>query len=770
MRVIARPAPPDYRPSYLAAAIVTALVCLLYVLTLGPSTAMWDTSEYIAAAYIMGLPHPPGNPFFILLGRFFTLLPIHADIAGRVNLLAALSGAVSAGLWFLVTERVLAGWLVQRWQRIAGGTVAALIGGTAFTVWNQSVVNEKVYTVSLVGIALIAWLAVRWCDEPDGRAADRTLVLIAYLLGLGYANHMAGMLAAPAVAIAVAVRRPRTLVRWRLLVAGAAAMVLGLSPFVTQPIRAAYFPAINEGEPTGCRTEIGVRCTLSGQTWTAFKYNFNREQYGKPSVVERQAPFTAQLGMWWVYFEWQWLRDAHGTQLALQAILAALFLTLGALGGWVHWRKDRRSFWFFGPLMVTMSVVLIYYLNFKYGYSQAPQLGDAVDREVRDRDYFFIWSFSAWSVWAALGLVAVWEMIATALGSESVRRGQETSRVPRTRAWLAASPVLALALVPLFGNWRAATHAGDTTTRDFAVDLLNSVEPYGMLVTAGDNDTFPLWYAQHVEGIRQDVVILCQSLLNTDWYPRQLVRAPIHEYDAARGPAIYRAQSWTKPTTPPVQMTLDDVDRIPPYVEVRESQRFDAGAVTSTITPRVLTKSDIFVLRAIKDNVDHGRPIYFSRTTATYGDDLGFTPYLVTQGLARKLLPNPVAAGVDTVLVRGQGYLDLARSQTLRTDVFQGPRSLVRKGDWPDRSSINIPIAYILAGLTLSSALDEQGRAPAAAPILRDTETVIRATHTESLFQFASPLPTDSPARPSDESPALPVGVDPAPGRSRKTP
>ena len=59
--------------------------------------------------------------------------------------------------------------------------------------------NEKVYTVSLAGLAIIAWLTVRWCDEPDGRKADRVLVLIAYLLGLGYANHMAGMIPAPAV-------------------------------------------------------------------------------------------------------------------------------------------------------------------------------------------------------------------------------------------------------------------------------------------------------------------------------------------------------------------------------------------------------------------------------------------------------------------------------------------------------------------------------------------------------------------------------------------
>ena len=86
----------DYRPSYLAAGIAAALVLILYVVTLAPSTAMWDTSEYIAAAYILGLPHPPGNPFFVLIGKFFTLMPIAGTIAARVNILAAVSSAVSA--------------------------------------------------------------------------------------------------------------------------------------------------------------------------------------------------------------------------------------------------------------------------------------------------------------------------------------------------------------------------------------------------------------------------------------------------------------------------------------------------------------------------------------------------------------------------------------------------------------------------------------------------------------------------------------------------
>src|ERR1043166_8774711 len=90
----------DYRPSYLAALAVSAVALLLYLITLAPSTAMWDTSEYIAAAYTLGIPHPPGNPLFVIIGRVFSILPIATNIAVRINILAAVCSAVSAGMWF----------------------------------------------------------------------------------------------------------------------------------------------------------------------------------------------------------------------------------------------------------------------------------------------------------------------------------------------------------------------------------------------------------------------------------------------------------------------------------------------------------------------------------------------------------------------------------------------------------------------------------------------------------------------------------------------
>ncbi|HYV99177.1 MAG TPA: DUF2723 domain-containing protein [Gemmatimonadaceae bacterium] len=750
-------APVDYRPSYLAAAIAAAAVFALYIYTLAPSTAMWDTSEYIAAAYTLGLPHPPGNPFFVLVGRVFSILPIAPNVAMRINVLAALCSAVTAGVWFLIAERVLVGWFPERWQRIAGGALASLIGATAFTVWAQSVVNEKVYTVSLVGLAIVAWLVVRWCDEPDAPGADKFIILACYLMGLGYANHMAGMLTLPAMGVAIMLRRPKTLIRWRLILACVGAGALGLSPFATQPIRAAHFPGVNEGEPTGCRDKIALSCTLSKQTYTSFMYNFNRGQYAKPGLNERQAPFSAQLGMWWYYFKWQWLRDPHGTNGQLQGALAMIFLALGFLGAWVHWQRDKASFAFFGPLMLTVTLVLIYYLNFKYGNTQpaGPEVTDEM-REVRDRDYFFLWSFSAWSVWAALGLMYLWESIAALLGTEEAKVGSTVVAIPKRTNWLVAAPVLVLAFIPLFGNFTSASRRGETDAADFAKDMLNSVEPYGILVAVGDNDTFPLWYAQEVEGVRRDVLIANTSLMNTDWFVRQMIRRPIETYDEATGPAVYRGKKWVKPTHPPLSMTYDEADAMPLYSPLNEPMQFVTGDVKAVVDPRVLPitgvlqKADLLVYQLIKDNPD--RPVHFARSSGRYANELGFGDYMVMTGLTRFLSREPVKESNDIKRIEGElGWVDVTTTKALWDD-FVGPPALIKKNKWIDKPSIGIPFLYVTAGLSLSEGLLMRGDSLGAEKVMGRVKGISSAVRMSdvvqgALPQLSTPIPIDSPQK-----------------------
>ena len=753
----------DYRPSYLAAGLVTLAVLVLYLVTLAPSTAMWDASEYIAAAYVLGLPHPPGNPFFVLLANVFGKLPIPAaSFAVKINILAALSSAVAAGAWFLITERVLVSWLPRRWQRIMGASLAALLGATAFTVWNQSVVNEKVYTVSLGIFAIVSWLTVRWCDDPEGENADRLLMLIAFLIGLGYANHPAGFLPAPAVGLAVLIRAPKLVLRWKLIVACLALLGLGMTPFLTQPIRAAHFPEINQGEPTACTDGFALDCTLTKTTYERFIYNFNREQYGKPALSERQAPFGAQLGMWWLYFKWQWLRDAHGERAGLQNALGILFLGLGLIGGWVHWKRDRRSFWFFGPLVFTLTLLLVYYMNFKYGASQAPELADSVPREVRDRDYFYLWSFSTWGVWAALGLVFLWETVASFLGTEEVELGGQRFAAPKERSWAVSAPVLALAFLPLFGNWSQASRAGQRDTRDFAHDLLNSVEPYGILVTVGDNDTFPLWYAQEVEGIRKDVTVANTSLLNTDWYTRQLVRRPVFEYDKAAGPAVYRDRDWPKPAAGVLKLTTAQADSFPLYQPLEQPVMFKQDSLEAVIDPKnlqqgVLERADLFVLQMIRDNWQT-RPVYFSRTAGGYPQSLGFGPYLVAQGLARRLSKTVPTAGKDTMLLSGEGFVDVGRTARLWNETFVGHRSIAARGDWVDKPSAGIPALYVSVGLVLHDALSQRGERDRAIDALALADSVAVRSRTIEWFGGKSLVEQALDAAKRPAAPVVPLG------------
>jgi hypothetical protein len=287
------------------------------------------------------------------------------------------------------------------------------------------------------------------------------------------------------------------------------------------------------------------------------------------------------------------------------------------------------------------------------------------------------------------------------------------------RRWLLAAPVLLIALLPFATNARAASRAGETFTRDWAADLLNSVEPYGILITNGDNDTFPLWYAQDVEGIRRDVTVAVTSLLGTDWYVRQIIRRPIYEYDAARGPSIYRDTVWTRPEAPPLRMTIGEADSVPEYVFLRGPQQFQHDSISVTVRGNVdpgvaqpyLTRDQLIVLRFIRDSFPE-RALYFSG--GGYAHDLGLGDYIVRQGLVDRLVPVRAEGLSGVVALQGAGFVDAERTIELWTDVYTAPESLLASGRWVDVASEGIPRHYAGTGLVAAEMLASRGDEAAA--------------------------------------------------------
>jgi hypothetical protein len=732
------------------------VVFALYLVTLAPSIAFWDSGEYTTVAHILGIPHPPGNPLFVLLARGWeTLLsPLGLPVAVRVNLFSAALSAAAHAFWFLVIDRLLAGWSGSPdirgprrvdVRRLAAGA-AVLVSATAFTVWSQSNVNEKVYTVSLLTTALAVWLALRWRD----RRSDRRLLAIVFLLALTATNHLMGVLVVPALLVFVLAVDRRPLLRGRFWIRAVPLAALALSVQLFLPLRAAQRPLVNEGAPA-CDSVAGAAASV--YTWgatgcEALSAVLRREQYPErgiledpndPSLPRTPALVAAQLLNWLQYFDWQWARSVDGHTPLLggaRPLISLLFVLLGLLGARTLWRSDRSGAVLLALLFATLSVGLVVYLNFRYGYTVArdrfPDLGM---HEVRERDYFFLIGFSVWGLLAGTGVVAAWRaatgLVVRMAGDGPAARLIGAFRRPGPAALLVA-PVLGLALLPLALNWGWATRADDLAARDWAYNVLMSVEPYGVLVTNGDNDSFPLWYLQKVEGVREDVTIVLSPYLNTGWYAEQirdLTRPCPPEVEPSdrpgrivcqrpfrsdRLPAPLRRLGWAdapEPRDSILPLSDGDIARIAAgWTVTSRPVTLRAGRLRTTIpagTP--LSPADSFAAVILQTTLGD-RPIHFM-PGSSHLQTLGLAGHTVRHGLTwriddtapdgRRVLPVPDA---DATPMLGAA-IDLAATDTLLHDVFlRRGRLLDPDAPWVDHATTSIPLQYVYAHVAAARA------------------------------------------------------------------
>ncbi len=220
-------------------ALVFFGVFIVYFATMAPTTSFWDCGEFIAAAFSLGVPHPPGSPLYNLLGRFFSLFPIEAplkaigllpdfaDMAVRVNIMSPIAGALSALFAYLIILRLIRGWSGalgrdrNDWTAQVGAVAGALIFAFADSNWFNAV-EAEVYAYAIFLMMLVLWLGLKWADSVGDPKHLSYALAIAYIVGLAGGLHMLCLLVLPSIGIlALFTYVPNRRDTWVLLTAAA---------------------------------------------------------------------------------------------------------------------------------------------------------------------------------------------------------------------------------------------------------------------------------------------------------------------------------------------------------------------------------------------------------------------------------------------------------------------------------------------------------------------------------------------------------------------
>jgi hypothetical protein len=392
--------------------------------------------------------------------------------------------------------------------------------------------------------------------------------------------------------------------------------------------------------------------------------------------------FKRQMGyMYWRYFAWNFwgrssdIEGAGPTNLfesnnslppAIKENRArtnfwGLPVILGILGLLYHYFRRERDALVMFLLFLFTGIGLVVFLN-------SPPI------EPRERDYIYVGSFYIWAIWIGLGVMGLFDY-----ALKFIKNTQ-------TRAISATALGLAVPLIMAPQTWKGHDRSGRYHQVDFAKNLLNSCAKDAILFTGGDNDTFPLWYVQEVEGFRTDVRVCNLSLLGTDWYCEQMKRKT---YDSDALPITFTTDqllSGVNDQIPYVERLKDPIN-LKDYLELvkkndpaiqiplttgesinslpsdslfltyniedikklgfvpKQFEPYLNGQITWNIGKRDLLKNDLMQLEMIAQN-NWKRPIYFAGTLAN-DNYLNLKDYMQLEGYAYRLLPIKVSQGDD---------------------------------------------------------------------------------------------------------------------------
>ncbi|MCK5146580.1 DUF2723 domain-containing protein [bacterium] len=681
------------RLEWFIAGAVFLISLIAYLRTIAPTTSFWDCGEFIACSYTLSVMHPPGAPLYLLIGRVMTQLPLVGDIGLRINFFSAFIGAGTILFLFLIIAQLIRRWrgTPRTWEDRLIIFGSAAFGALAFAFtdshWFNSV-EAEVYALSMFFTAAVVWLAFYWGEHSKEKGGMLLIFFIFYLFGLATGVHLLNILAFPVVLLVAIFHENLQVKRLLLLLTIQAAvpmllyvlfyqydpgtmdyrqliahqakagqflkifgglwvlgtlawmyrkdksvfaawwvipilMAIAYSTYLIIYIRANMSPPINENNPS---------------TWQGMQDYLARKQYGEEELLltfmKRKASFWGyQIHfMFTRYFGWNFIGkgvmlDNHDRIIDVISFrgLYGLPFIVGLWGAVHHFYKDWKRALIVFILFVITGYAIIIYLNQK-------------NPQPRERDYSYEGAFFAFAIWVGIGMAGVLEWLTEGLK----KKGDLFKKI----VYGAAMAVLFIAVpLNLFAvNFESHDRSGNYVAWDYSYNILETCEKDGIIFTNGDNDTFPLWYLQEVEGIRKDVRVVNLSLLNTHWYIKQLKneepRVPMglsEKQIESLQPIMWETQQMRVPVSESIRNSLEPTLSEKEIPTLKEDIIWELKPTWNVGKASLLKVQDLMVLRILLAN-QWKRPVYFAVTVARNGM-LGMDEHLRMDGLAYRIMP-----------------------------------------------------------------------------------------------------------------------------------
>jgi tetratricopeptide (TPR) repeat protein len=457
------------RRDYLIGGAIFVLSFAVYAATLCPTIYWEDSAAFCAVHSLLGIPHSPGFPLYVLLGRVFTMLSF-APSAFCSNLMSALWGSAALSVLFLLILEIYSQAGIQKWLSHLTGSIAVLLFAFSSSFWLQTV-RAEVYTLNLLLSLISIFLVLRWQCMRSTRTGFRWLLMFSFVLGLSLTNHpLLALTLAPAFLLFILCTDFKVVFSPKRLGLLAIFVLLGLSVYLYLSIRSSLGPAVNWGKPD------------SWPNLLAYLLRTSQASAG-PSAVA--VPFLNRL-----WFDLSFPVDQFGLPLFWLSVVGVVSL----------FRSSR---------LMAFLTLAVFTLN----------LGTATwaaDFSSRNYDLlgYLLPSLSMFTIWFALGTRNV---LAWILKEVRAVNGNPQKEAHKVLGYLAAYAVLvSIMLVPILQltrNLKQCDKSSQIWAQVYARQILSSVEKDALILAGDDNTLTSLWYVNLAESWRPDVKIVSVTAL-----------------------------------------------------------------------------------------------------------------------------------------------------------------------------------------------------------------------------------------------------------------